>query len=180
MQRLNLPYFSWLTTFGSTSPSVPKCVPKFALKAFSALVIIFIIAGCSNSDSLTPEDQVKTLMASMEKSLEERNLSDVFEHVSENYKDHRGNDKKALRKIAQIYVLRNKSIALASNLNSVAQVDEHTVAVEASILMGARADRDGNLLSQLSADSQQISAVFYLEDQQWKLVSMSWENTAHF
>lgn len=143
----------------------------------NALVIALVatLTACSNSTPLTPEEHVIALMSEIEVALEERDLSSVFEHVSENYEDHRGNDKQALRKIAQLYTVRNKSINIVSSLNSINTLDANTVAVEASLLLGSRTNNDSNLLSQLSADSQRISAVFGLENNVWKLISMSWK-----
>lgn len=151
-----------------------KFVKTHIVNALTVALMIAVTA-CSNSTPLTPEEQVTALMAEMEIALEERNLSAMFEHVSDNYEDHRGNDKKALRKIAQAYTLRNKGISIVSSLNSINALDDSTVAVEASILLGARANNGGNLLPQLSADSQRVSAVFGLEEDAWKLISMSWK-----
>lgn len=146
---------------------------------FILSLLFALLTACSDNTALTPQEQVQAVMAQMESSLEERNVSKVFDHVSENYKDHQGNDKAALRKIAQIYTLRNKDIGLVSKLNSISVINDNTVAIEASVLLGARSDNGGNLLSQFSADTQQVSAVFSLEDNAWLLSSMSWEYLGH-
>lgn len=140
------------------------------------LLLSLIFIACSDDNGLTPEQQVKAVVKQMETSLEDRNLSQLFEHVSDNYNDHKGNDKKALRRFAQIYTLRNQSIALLTTITSLEVIDQNTVAIEANVLMGAKRESDGNLLNQLSADAESISAVFQQEGSDWRLLSMSWRN----
>lgn len=142
------------------------------LSCFPLIILVFMAACSGSKDS--PEAQVKAVMESMEGAIEARNNSALFEHISQRYKDHKGNDRDALRKFAQFYMLRNKNIEMFTRIQSLEQLDAATFAVEASVIMGAQADSRGAGLGQLRADSHDISAVFELQDDEWKLVSVSW------
>lgn len=140
----------------------------------SILLLMLILAGCG-SDSLTPEQQVKKVMQQMEAEIESRNTSALFEHVSQNYQDHKGNDRDALRRFVQIYMLRDQSVTLLTTVQSVDVIDDTTVAVEATVVMGAKQNAGNALLPQLSADKRSLSAVFQQEPDAWRLISLSWD-----
>lgn len=140
--------------------------------AFWLLLALSLLA-CSNNDDLSPEENVKIVINNIESAIEGRTASGVFEHVSDSFIDHRGNNRKALMRIARVYFLRHQNISLISTIQDIQLIDDTTVTVEAAVLMGGTGS--SGRLSELRADSQQVSAVFQLEKDNWKLVSISWK-----
>ncbi len=154
-----------------------------SVKRFVAVVIIFMLGACADTPEQSPEEKLKATISSIEESIEQRSVNDIFQHVSDAYKDHKGNDKQALRKIAQLYLFRNQNIELLVDIKSIELIEgldigATTAAVEARVLMASKATSQNQSalpLSNLRADAQPVSAVFSLEKENWKLISMSWD-----
>lgn len=155
-------------------------IRKTISKVIITAACTFLLWSCSEQPATSPEQQVKQIISNIESALEQRNLSDVFSHVSDEYRDHKGNDKKALRKIAQLYFLRHQNIELITTIQNIEPVfnsagDVTTVGVEANVVMASKSSQGSNVLTQLRADTQTVSAAFSLQDEEWKLSSISWE-----
>lgn len=146
-------------------------------KGLTSLAFFCVLMSCGGQENTSPESQVRAVLIQMEDAIEQRDSSGIFIHVSDNYQDHKGNNKAALTKFARGYLLANQNIGLITSVKSLSVLDDSTVAIEATILMGGRSN---NTLSSLSADTQQISAVFQREDDDWKLSSMSWDNQRQY
>jgi len=162
-----------------TEPVIPLLLKK-SLGTLTLLLFSALLIACGQSNELSPEDQVKAVLSQMEQLIEERNTSDLFEHVSDHYQDHKGNDKTALRRFAQIFMIKNQSISMVTSIKSLDLIDPSTAAIEAVVVMAGRANNSDNLLAQLSADKQPVSAVFQNEDGEWRLTSMSWQYQSQY
>ncbi len=149
--------------------------PQNQLKIITVCLFITLFNACSG-DAGTPEEQVKSVMQQMEAAIEARDGSELFKHISDNYRDHKGNDRDALRRFAQLYLLRQQNIGMVTKVQSLQTVDDKMVAVEAIVVMGSASENTTTILPQLRADSQNVSAVFQLENDVWRLTSMSWDH----
>lgn len=150
---------------------------KSTTRLIGLVMIAITLSACSNDKGLSAEDQVMTVVKNIEESIENRDTSDVFKHVSEHYKDHKGNDKKGLRRLAMAYLLRSQNMVLINKVQSINSLNDTTVALELSSVIASNSNQENALLPSLSANRQQFSAVFGLEGQEWKLISLSWQNT---
>ena len=149
--------------------------------SWALIIILFLsVSACSNQSQLTPEQQVEKVIDAMESAIENRNNSQFMEHISDDYLDHKSNTKKSIRKVATVYLLQNKNINLIIRLDSVDLINQHTAAIEATILMtGTKANLTGRLPF-LKFDNQKVSGVFRLIDNNWLLSSLSWETQTRY
>lgn len=74
----------------------------------TVVLLLAVLAGCS--DEQTPEERVRTFIARMADSAEERSWMAFNSYISDAYADERGLDKDATMAIVTRYILANQSI----------------------------------------------------------------------
>ncbi len=153
-----------------------KNVAKYAVCVF----LIVGLSSCTEDAPETPEEHVRAVISAIEAGIEDRDTSDIFDHVSQNYQDHRGKDRDDLRKLAQVYLFANQNIELIVHINSIEQINSQSIAVEATVTMVGTAARTNSRLTGLRMDNQRVSGAFVLEQTEWKLSSVSWERQSIF
>jgi len=85
---------------------------KFAI----ALILTTLLVACGARTS--DEEQVRALVDDMEKAAEERDTSDVVEHVADDYEDGNGFDKSRLRDFLRAWFLTHSSVELIVSIES--------------------------------------------------------------
>ena len=146
------------------------------MKILLSLVLILVLANCTESTTNTPEDRVKATLVALEVAAEKRSLSDFMEHFSDDYHDHLGNTADRVRLLVQLQYMRNHTIHILSKIQSLT-IEGDTALVEISAAMAAReADLDGEA-SGLRADTHHFSVVLSSPDDQqtWLIESASWD-----
>ncbi len=146
---------------------------SLVIKLVIGCALALCLSACGEDDDSSPEEQVSTIVTEIEQAIERRSTSDIFDHVSDQYSDHRGQDQEALRKLARVFLLRHQNINLITNIQKLEVLDDTTVTIEASVLMGGTGPT-GSVVG-ARADSQNVSAVFQLEGNDYRLVSLSWD-----
>lgn len=149
--------------------------PRKRENGFLLVVLIFaclMLTACGGED-LSPEAQIKKAIEAMELAAEERSLSSFMEHVSEQYSDHEGNDRKAIAGYVQINFIRNQSINIFSSIESI-DIEGANASVEVSTAMGSRGVDLSNEGNRLKANTMHFSVLFQLEKKKWLVKSVSW------
>ncbi len=144
------------------------------MKNIVVSVILILLVGCNSSPELSPEQQVRNTIAAIELATEERSLSGVMEHVSDQYADHQGNDKKAIKQMFQLQIIRNQQINIFSVVRDL-EVEGQFASAEVSAAMASRDVDLSNESNRLRADTHRFSVAFANEDGEWKVRSVSWQ-----
>lgn len=136
------------------------------------LVIMFIgLAGCGEPDS--PEAQVRTLIEQMERAAEARDVGDVMDLLSPNYRDAHGNGPDEVSRIVRGYFIANQSIHLLTRVQELSfpQNDE----ARARVLIGmVGREADAANAWNLAADLYEFDVVLIRENGEWKITWAQW------
>ncbi len=136
---------------------------------FSA--VILALAACAKEDS--PEQQVRAVIDEIEAAAEARDVGDVMEHVSNQYRNADGQSRDEISRYVHGYFIANQSIRL---LTRVEQIDfPSQEEAKAKVLVGmigreAQTGADWNLV----ADLYEFDVVFIREGDGWKATYAEW------
>jgi hypothetical protein len=134
-----------------------------------ALGALVLLAGCS--DDASPEQQVRTVIDSMELAAEARDVGDLMEHVSAAYRSADGQDRAETSRYVRGYFVANQSIHLLTRIESL----EFPAPDEARLkLQVGMAGREGQGAANLNADLYDFDVVLVREDGEWKVSYADW------
>lgn len=146
--------------------------PNFLVFTFMIFLASLALSSCGTDRS--PEEEIKEMLVDIEKSFEQRTTGDLDEYVAESYQDPYGNTKRALRRIAAGYVLRNPSIHILSKISDISVNQEATLAkvtVYAAVSSEELGAKDIRLL-QTNAHLFQVSL---RKSDDWLIHSIQWK-----
>jgi hypothetical protein len=86
------------------------------MKFATALIATLLLAACGTKSS--DEEKVRALIDEVETAAESRDASDVLEHVTEDYSDSSGLDKRELTNFLRGYFLSHPKLELIVNIES--------------------------------------------------------------
>lgn len=144
------------------------------MKTLALLLTALLLIACDASPNLSPEGQLRDTIESIEFAAQARSLSGIMEHVSDQYADHQGNDKKAIGQSLQLLIIRNQKINLFSIIRDLS-VEGEFASAEISTAMTSRELDLSNESNRLRADSLRFSVAFANEGGDWKVRSVSWQ-----
>lgn len=146
----------------------------------SLLIIFFVTAlvACSDTVRKSPEERVKQTLDEIELAAEARSLSAFMQHINDDYRDHQGNNKDAIRRIIQLQFIRNQNIHILSSIQSLSIQDDIATVELSAVMAASETDLNSNN-NTLKADSHRFSIVLRSPDQQqtWLLDSVSWKRS---
>jgi len=140
-------------------PWLPRC-PLFWV-AFAGL------AACA--DPASPEQQVRAVIESMETAVEARDVGDLMEHISANYRDAQGQDRAEASRYARGYFLANQSVHLLTRIETLEFPAPDEARVKLQVGMAGRAGESG-----LTADLYDFELALIREGDEWKLSYADW------
>ena len=138
------------------------------------LFLLFITVSACNNDNQTPEQHIRFVINEIEAGIENRSLSKVIDHISEDYHDHKSRTKKDIQRYVQLHILRNQSITILSKVQSI-DIEGDLASVELSAAAVARGANDNDALT-VKADTHKASLVFKQKSGNWKVISASWDD----
>lgn len=148
---------------------------KSPLKArLITLISCLVISGCNAGPTLSEEDKVLATLNAIEVAAQERTLSGMVEHISPNYRDYEGNGFDEIKRLLQFQLIRNQSINIVSKVRDLKVIGD-AATVELSVAMASRGVDLSSEEGRLRADTHRFSILLKLEDQQWKIRSVSWQ-----
>ena len=134
-----------------------------------ALVALVLLAGCS--DDTSAEQQVHTVIDSMELAAEARDVGDLMEHLSAAFRSADGQDRAETSRYVRGYFVANQSIHLLTRIESL----EFPAPDEARLkLQVGMAGGDGQGAVNLNADLYDFDVVLVREDGEWKVSYADW------
>jgi hypothetical protein len=130
-------------------------------------------------DPLSPEEQVRTVIETMEQAAEDGDVSAFKAIVSESYQDHYGHDKRSLAAYVTYHVMRHSHRRFFARVRSVEIRDEGRAEVEVVAAISGREVSGIEELVGLHADVYKIDMDLDDEgDGDWRVVWAQWRRTA--
>jgi hypothetical protein len=129
-----------------------------------------LLTGCS--DDASPEQQVRSVIESMERAAEARDVGDLMEHISASYRDAQGQDRAEASRYARGYFVANQSIHLLTRIESLEFPSPDEARVKLQVAMAGRGGDQG--AASLSADLYDFDVALVHEDGEWKVSYADW------
>jgi hypothetical protein len=133
-------------------------------------VALLLLTACSDDGS--PEQQVRAVIESMEVAAEARDVGDLMEHISANYRDAQGQDRTEASRYARGYFIANQSVHLLTRIESLEFPAADEARVKLQVGMAGRAGEPGQ--AGLSADLYDFDLALVREDGEWKVSYADW------
>ena len=133
-------------------------------------VALVPLTACS--DPASPEQQVRDVIAAMETAVEARDVGDLMEHVSPNYRDGQGQDRAEASRYARGYFVANQSVHLLTRIESLEFPSPDEARVKLQVGMAGRSGEPG--AASLSADLYDFDLALIREGDDWKLSYADW------
>ena len=130
-------------------------------------VAFALLTACTDPGS--PEQQVRAVLESMETAAEARDVGDLLEHISANYRDAQGQDRTEAARYARAYFLANQSVHLLTRIESLEFPAPDEARVKLQVGMAGRAGESG-----VTADLYDFDLALIREDDEWKLSYADW------
>ena len=133
-------------------------------------VALALLTACS--DGASPEQEVRAVIDSMEVAAEARDVGDLMEHISDNYRDAQGQDRQQAALYARGYFVSNQSVHLLTRIDSLEFPAADEARVKLQVGMAGRGGETGS--SGLSADLHDFDLVLVREGSGWKVSYADW------
>ena len=135
------------------------------------LLTVALLASCGDADS--PEQQVRRVIDQMETAAEARDVGELVEHFSPDYRDANGMTPEEAARYARGYFMANQSIHLLTRVEQIdfPLPDEARARVLVG-MVGRDADANGNW--DLAADLYEFQLALRQEDGDWKVSFAQW------
>jgi hypothetical protein len=134
------------------------------------VLVWLLLAACSNDAS--PEQQVREVIASMERAAEERDVGELMDHVSVAFRDAQGQDRTEASRNARGYFIVNQSIHLLTRIESLEFPTPDEARVKLQVGMAGGSGTQG--AAGLSADLYEFDVALVHEDGEWKVSYADW------
>ena len=133
----------------------------------SLALAMLIFAACSSSD--TPEAQVRKSLAAMEAAAEERDVSEVMEWVSPEFRSPYGHNPDELRKFLYGLFIANQSIHLLTRIDSLEFPAPDEARANVTVAMASREAESSNAWD-LAAEIHEFEVTLRREQYAWKVL----------
>jgi hypothetical protein len=138
---------------------------------------LLIFAGCAAlaacGDTNSPEQQVRDVIGQMEAAAEARDIGELMEHVSEDYRDENGLGPDEAARYVRGYFIANQSIHLLTRIEQIEFPIEGEARARVLVgMVGREADAAGKW--DLAADLHEFKIALRREDDEWKVSFAQW------
>lgn len=142
------------------------------------LPALFAVAAlCACGDSDTPEAQVRQTITAMEKAAEARDVGELMEHISAQFRDGYGRDGKELSQYVRGYFIANQSIHLLTRIENIEFPTQEEARAQVTVGMVGRDAAESDAWN-LAAEVHDFDVTFLREDGQWKVSHAKWGDRA--
>jgi hypothetical protein len=147
------------------------------MRHFSVFLVFGALAsvcGCGDSDS--PEAQIRQTIAAMEEAAEARDVGDLVQHISPQFRDANGRDGKELSQYVRGYFIANQSIHLLTRIESIEFPTQDEARAKVTVGMVGREAAESNSWN-LAAEVHDFDVTFMREEGEWKVSHTKWSRT---
>lgn len=146
-----------------------------SMQRLLTFALIGALAGCGDANS--PEQQVRDVIGKMEVAAEARDVSELTEHLSEDYRDANGLSPEEAARYVRGYFIANQSVHLLTRVEEI----EFPAGGEARAkvlvgMVGRETDAASHLdLGDLAADLYEFKIALRREGDEWKVSFAQWQ-----
>lgn len=138
------------------------------------LILISLLFFTACSDESTPEDIVKSFIASAEDSVENSNSRKLRNLISDNYLDKNNRAKDDVSSTVSGYIFRNKNVHVLKNITSVQPINNDSISATILVALAGTPIADVSNLPTMNADIYWFDITINKEKNDWKLTSATW------
>jgi hypothetical protein len=131
------------------------------------------LSGCG--DSASPEAQVRQTIAAMEEAAEARDVGDLMEHLSPQFRDSYSRDGKELSQYLRGYFIANQSIHLLTRIESIEFPTQDEARAKVAVGMVGREAAESDSWN-LAAEVHDFDVTFMREAGEWKVSYAKWRD----
>jgi len=136
--------------------------------AAATLVAVLLAGACSEPAS--PEAELEALVQLAEEAAERKARGELMARVSPGYSDARGNDRADIDRLLRLVFLRQKSVGLLVDIDSVDLFGEDAAEIVLTVGMAATNDR----LLGFSADAYRFELELVKDGGDWQVIGARW------
>ena len=137
-----------------------------ACAVVAAGIALALVAGCARP---APEEALRTAVAGVQQSIEERDAGALRRHLAEDFIGPNGMDRDQARRTAALYMMQHQSVGLTIGPMDIDLQEPHaTVRFSAALTGGS-----GRLLPD-RANLYQVETGWRMEGGDWKITSARW------
>jgi hypothetical protein len=133
-------------------------------------VALALLSGCA--DEASPEQQVRAVIEAMELAAEQRDVGELMQHISDNYRDAQGQDRTEVSRYVRGYFVVNQSVHLLTRIESLEFPAPDEARVKLQVGMAGREGEPG--AAGFTADVHNFDVVLVREDDAWKVSYADW------
>lgn len=137
------------------------------------LCLFPLLLSCS-SDTSTPEEKIRQLLAEGERAVESRSVTAVEPLLSDEYQDDRGNDRRSVLRLLAGYFLSHQSIHLLTQVTDVTLTGDQEAEATVYIAVAGQPIESTSQLLSLRADLIRLHIRLRGENGEWQVVSARW------
>ena len=131
-----------------------------------------LLAACADEGS--PEQEVRAVIQSMELAAEARDVGELMEHISANYRDAQGQDRTEASRYVRGYFIANQSVHLLTRIQSLEFPAPDEARVKLQVGMAGREGEQG--AGGVTADLHDFDIALVREDGAWKVGYAHWRS----
>jgi hypothetical protein len=139
------------------------------------LAIALVLALACASEPESEEQRVRATLAAIEAAAGARDAGAIGEHVSEAYRDARGNDKRDVLGVATLHLLRNQRVYTLSRVVSLELPEAGRAEARVLAALAGQPIPDPAALLTLRADLYQFDVTLREEERgTWRVTAAEW------
>jgi hypothetical protein len=136
-------------------------------KILPMLIFAALAAGCSDPQS--PEAQVQAVIDAMETAAEERDVGELLEHVSDDYRDAYGQGPEEAARYVRGFFLTNQKVRLLTRIDDIEFPGRDEARASVTVGMMSR-EAESAAAWDLAADLYELDVGLVREDGEWKVI----------
>lgn len=141
----------------------------------TVIAVVFAAGGLvSCSESTPPEQQIRQLNQTAEEAARAKDVAALKDLIADGYRDERGYDRQAVIRLAQLSLLRNKSVHLYSITKSLQILDESNAVAEILVAMAGKPIDEPEQLLNLRAELVRFNVRYVGTGKEWKVAAVEW------
>jgi 5'-3' exonuclease len=145
------------------------------LQYIATLIVIGALAGCGDANS--PEQQVREAIEKMEVAAEARDVGELMEHLSDDFRDVNGMGPEEAARYARAYFIANQSIHLVTRVERIEFPTDGEARARVTVgMMGREAAAAAAAIdmTSLAADLYEFKIALRREDDEWRVTFAEW------
>ncbi len=140
-----------------------------------ATLVLMVVLGACGDDNQDPKAAIRALIVQAEQAAEAHEIGDLKPLVAASYRDTQGHDRDGILRLAQFYLLQNRSLHLFSTIKSIALDDPETARATVLVAVSTTPVEDATQLLRLRAELLRFELrLALLDGARWRVTTAQW------